>query len=79
MTDMMTKEDVTAMILSAKKKAGLMAAEWVQTGDMPIFSAISSQVRPAFFLAERIIAVTSSLVIISVIIGPFMLVGFRPG
>ena len=51
-----------------------MAAEWVQTGDMPILSAMPSHVSPAVFLAERIMAVTSSLVIMSVIgVVPFLL------
>ncbi|MDN3719665.1 hypothetical protein QW131_11995 [Roseibium salinum] len=39
-----------------------MAAEWVQTGDMPTVSAMPSQVRPAWRFADRIIPVTSSRV-----------------
>src|SRR6056297_3063545 len=55
--------DTMASALSLGQPFMPMQAEWVQTGDMPILSAIPSQVMPACFLADRIIIVTSSLVI----------------
>src|SRR6056297_3162273 len=55
----------SASALSLGKPFMPMQAECVQTGDMSIFSALCSHVIPACFLAESIIMVTSSLVIIA--------------
>ena len=48
-------------------------ASRVQTGDMPILAAIPSHVMPACFLADRISAVTSSRVNISIVQYPFLM------